>query len=348
MATTKFQPPPTYAMPVIEDQRSKTLVFNPIWLKWFLDLSQNLGTTGAGSGSGSISSITAGPGLAGGTIVTSGTISLITPVAVSRGGTGRVTGDSAYGLVTTGTSATSAQQTVPPGLTTQLLVGGGVAALPVWTVATGSGAPVRATSPTTAGLVNTGNLTLSKTSGEGILVDPAAPTYGWRDILGGIAVKGSGPTDPAWSAYQGTIKGYQFSVNDEVQIVFHLPHDHAPGTDLYLHAHWSVITTVIETVTWGFDITYAKGHQQAAFPATVTTTVAQASNGTAYFHNIAETVITGGALLNLASIEVDGLILVRVYLSANTGAIKPFLHTADIHYQSTNMATKQKAPNFYV
>jgi len=50
MAITKFQPPPTYAMPVIEDKRTKQSVFNPIWLKWFLDLSQNLGTTGAGGG----------------------------------------------------------------------------------------------------------------------------------------------------------------------------------------------------------------------------------------------------------------------------------------------------------
>jgi len=33
------------------------------------------------------------------------------------------------------------------GLTTQILVGGGASALPVWTAATGSGAPVRATSP---------------------------------------------------------------------------------------------------------------------------------------------------------------------------------------------------------
>lgn len=34
------------------------------------------------------------------------------------------------------------------GLSTQILVGGGATSLPVWTVATGTGAPVRATSPT--------------------------------------------------------------------------------------------------------------------------------------------------------------------------------------------------------
>lgn len=92
MVTAKFQPPPTYAMPVVEDQRTKTLVFNPIWLKWFLDLSQNLGIGGAGSGSGdgSVTSVVTGAGLTGGPITDVGTISL---APVGTAGT--------YGSVTT-------------------------------------------------------------------------------------------------------------------------------------------------------------------------------------------------------------------------------------------------------
>lgn len=71
-----------------------------------------------------------------------------TDVSVADGGTGRSTGTTAYSLVATGTTATGAQQTLANGATTQILVGGGAAALPVWTTAQGSGAPVRATSPT--------------------------------------------------------------------------------------------------------------------------------------------------------------------------------------------------------
>lgn len=67
---------------------------------------------------------------------------------VTNGGTGRATGTTAYSLIATGTTATGAQQTLANGATTKILVGGGAAALPVWTTATGSGAPVRATSPT--------------------------------------------------------------------------------------------------------------------------------------------------------------------------------------------------------
>lgn len=71
-----------------------------------------------------------------------------TDVAVADGGTGRSTSTTAYGLIAAGTTATGAHQTLAAGATTEVLVGGGASALPVWTTATGSGAPVRATSPT--------------------------------------------------------------------------------------------------------------------------------------------------------------------------------------------------------
>jgi hypothetical protein len=51
-----FQPPPTYAEVVIlgkgntEEERIKNTKFNPIWLKWFLDVAQVLGGAGGGGG----------------------------------------------------------------------------------------------------------------------------------------------------------------------------------------------------------------------------------------------------------------------------------------------------------
>lgn len=44
-----FQPPPTYAEVVLVDEQTKRATFNPIWLKWFIDLVGNLGPSGAGS-----------------------------------------------------------------------------------------------------------------------------------------------------------------------------------------------------------------------------------------------------------------------------------------------------------
>ena len=46
--TTNFQPPPTYADPVIVDEATRKGQFNPIWLKWFLDLSQFINNNGGG------------------------------------------------------------------------------------------------------------------------------------------------------------------------------------------------------------------------------------------------------------------------------------------------------------
>lgn len=80
--------------------------------------------------------------------ITGGSVTGITDITVADGGTGRSTGVTAYSLIATGTTATGAQQTLANGATTEVLVGGGASALPVWTTATGSGAPVRATSPT--------------------------------------------------------------------------------------------------------------------------------------------------------------------------------------------------------
>jgi len=70
---------------------------------------------------------------------------LTTPLAAGDGGTGVST--LADGGVVVG-NATGAVECDAAGATTEILVGGGASTKPVWTTATGSGAPVRATSPT--------------------------------------------------------------------------------------------------------------------------------------------------------------------------------------------------------
>lgn len=41
-----FQPPPTWALPVLVDERTQKSSFNPIWLKWFVDLTGVLNAAG--------------------------------------------------------------------------------------------------------------------------------------------------------------------------------------------------------------------------------------------------------------------------------------------------------------
>lgn len=80
-------------------------------------------------------------------------------VGVQGGGTGVTTLTTAYGLLAAGTTATGTVQTLAAGATTEILVGGGASALPVWTTATGTGAPVRAGSPSFTTQITTPKLT---------------------------------------------------------------------------------------------------------------------------------------------------------------------------------------------
>ena len=107
---------------------------------------------------------------------------LSTPLTVAQGGTGRNTSTTAYGLIAAGTTATGAHQTLATGATTEILVGGGASALPVWTTATGTGAPVRANSPSLVtpalGTPSAGNL-------SNCLNYPASQLSGTVSVAGG-------------------------------------------------------------------------------------------------------------------------------------------------------------------
>ena len=226
-------------------------------------------------------------------------------------------------------------------------------------------------------LANDGNFVLPKVAGEGVKVDPAAPTFGWRDLLGAIIVKGSGgggaEANPDYVVYRGGLYAYRFGTNapnkhdHEAFIEYHIPHDYVPGTDLFLHVHWSQTTVdtggaagVPGVAKWYFEVSYATGHGTPGgaadpFVAPITVSVTQQASTTQYGHMIAEVQFTNsggtGGLLDSANIEVDGLVLVRVSRdpvdAADTLNQDTFVHFVDIHYQSTNMATKQKSPDFY-
>jgi hypothetical protein len=209
---------------------------------------------------------------------------------------------------------------------------------------------------------------VQKLQGYGLKVDLQSPTFAWQDLLGAISIRGSGGTDPAYNIYRGSIRAFQFAVNDEVFIEYHMPHDYVMGSDIHLHAHWSLNgktkagaaagTVTGGTVTWGFEVSYAKGHDQAAFSSPVTRTVVSGTAAsTTYQHYITETQISAASpaasQISTGNLEPDGLVLVRAYLSANgitvaSGSVPaPVLHFVDVHYQSTGIGTKQKAPNFW-
>ena len=223
----------------------------------------------------------------------------------------------------------------------------------------GTGVGIGITVPNEKLSVN-GNLVLNKTSGEGIKIDNTTPTFGWRDLLGETTTRNTGASKPSFEAYNGAIVQYRFSNGDLEHYDFHIPHDYVAGTDIHLHIHWSQISTTNTggTVTFRYSAVYAKGHNQAAFTSTpITATFASGDAGTTqYQQHITEIVISAAtataALFDKDDLEPDGVILMTLEMDANNltdsvGVTDPFIHYVDIHYQSTNIGTKDKAPDFY-
>lgn len=196
---------------------------------------------------------------------------------------------------------------------------------------------------------------IGDTATDGIKMANGSPSYPWRDLTADIVVRNITATSPAFSVWKGGIRQYEFGVGDEVFHTFHMPHDWAVGTDMYIHAHWSHNSASVTTggVTWGFETTWAKGFDQEAFGVNVTPIVTQTASTVQYQHMVGEVQLTSATPtateIDTALIQTDGLFIVRTFLSANTmdGGAVPFLHTVDLHYQSTNIGTLDKVPPFY-
>lgn len=208
---------------------------------------------------------------------------------------------------------------------------------------------------------------LTQTTNDDVIahISGGSTGFGWNDLLGTPNIKTIGANDPAWNVYRGTIRQYQFSQvsMNELWFNYHIQHDYKPGSDLYVHVHWS--QNVVDTggtagapgqAKWYMDVTYAKGHNQAAFIAPITTSVVGTASGTQYQHMLNEVQLTAaspsGSQISSSIIEPDGVIIVRLYRDAADAADTlnqgPFLHFCDMHYQTDRVNTKNKAPNFYV
>jgi hypothetical protein len=202
--------------------------------------------------------------------------------------------------------------------------------------------------------------TLPKTSGTGLKVDPAAPTFPWRDIIGDVTPRAGGGA--ARAAFRGgQVQTWFYTANDLCDMYFHIPHDYLPGSDLYLHLHWAHNGTAISgSLVVDFFTIYAKGHNQANFAAEITPQLSVSTPNIAtipqYRHRVDEIQLSatspGANQLDSANIEVDGMILIALrsttiptITGGSTNA--PAFFTCDLHYQSTSIGTKQKAPNFY-
>lgn len=208
-------------------------------------------------------------------------------------------------------------------------------------------------------LLPSSSLVLPRTAGSGILVDTSNPSYTWRDIIGAVSPKASGLGTPTRRVYRGGQVGvYSFAANDVCDFSFHIPHDYVPGSDLFFHVHWSHNGTSISgDAVFDFYYTYAKRTGGMVFPAEKMITVSVSTPDVAtipqYSHRVDETQLTAAAATATLTasnlIEVDGLIegTLKLRTVPTIGSGYLFVHTADIHYLSTNIGTVGKDPDFY-
>jgi hypothetical protein len=196
---------------------------------------------------------------------------------------------------------------------------------------------------------------------KGLKVDSlGTPGFGWHDMHAAMYLADpAAPEAPTFTTFRNGIKQYLFDVDNEAYLQLHLPHDYVLGTDIYIHVHWSHAGTLVTggSVTFGWELTYAKGHNQAAFAPSITIVEIQNVSTTPYQHMICEapcSIIGGSAnLFNTSVLEVDGLMFGRIYLESNDITVSSgpqpgiFVHFIDIHYQSTGVPTKNRAPSFY-
>lgn len=193
------------------------------------------------------------------------------------------------------------------------------------------------------------NLIMQKTTGKGIKVDELSPAFGYRDITADIVLRGIG-TDPTWSQIDATVfYGYKFIIGKKAYLVFHVPHDYVPGSDIFIHVHF--LTNYVgvnkdQPVKWQFTTAFAKGYNRGAFNlGSPNVTTAEATPTQLYDHCIAE----NGAI-TLTDLEVDSLIMVELERITNGGTDNTddvFVLTADVHYMSNDLATKDKNYPFY-
>lgn len=212
--------------------------------------------------------------------------------------------------------------------------------------------------------LNTSNIILTNTYAlTGIKVDLDEPEYPWHDLLGQIDPKFTGAGAPLRKLYKDTnIYDYAFALNDACDFVFHIPHDYVPNSNLYLHVHWShnAPTSISGNAQFTFSYVYAKGHNQENFSTErnliLTVPTVDIATTPRYRHRIDEGQIAAPTAntqaMPSANVEVDGLIIGQLKLTEHpslggAGSPSVFIHMLDIHYQSTNVGTKARKPNFW-
>lgn len=203
----------------------------------------------------------------------------------------------------------------------------------------------------------TGSLSLPGTIGKGLLIDNQ---YAWVDVLGDITPTGVGTETSVLMPYIGNTRSWAHEVGSSGDVRFHIPHEYAPGTDMHIHVHWGHNGTNISgTFKVNMWVTYANrlGTNITPIATSVIHSSLNITNTPRYFHHVDEILLStpGGtsSLLDTSALAVDGLITIYYEIdtipsiAGSTNVNLPYIHTMDLHIQSTGVGTYRKDPNYY-
>jgi hypothetical protein len=181
---------------------------------------------------------------------------------------------------------------------------------------------------------------------------------GWHDLTGDISSKSDGLTSPTLHNFNGMFRGWFYKEGNRADIIYHIPHDYAIGTDIFIHVHWSHNG---QTISGDFDVThymsYAKGHGQSTFTKELhINQVIDANNTASLLHRVDEiqvsSMVENDGLLMTPDLEPDGIVtnsfvINKIPTIVGGTQTTPMVLCVDIHYQSTDRSTKNKEPDFY-
>lgn len=169
-------------------------------------------------------------------------------------------------------------------------------------------------------------------------------TYVWDDMLTSLSSgKTTTANDPAWAQFRDGLYAYSFSNTtlNEIWLTFHVPHNYAPGTDMWPHIHWATTGTNTGVVRWGIEYTVAKGYSQEIFPTSTTIYLEDNANATARMHQITE--CSAGQVIPSSMLEPDALVLLRIFRDGShandTCTNAAFGLACDLHYQRAAAGT---------
>jgi hypothetical protein len=135
---------------------------------------------------------------------------------------------------------------------------------------------------------------------------------------------------------------------------FHVPHTWKPGTMMYPHVHFTVLSAAAGTVRWGFEYAFARTQRSSGFfryPETTETIFIEqvVPANSERIHFVCEAPENEG--IPGTDLEVDGMFIVRLFRDGghanDTFNADVFGITVDLHTEIDRYATLFRFPPFY-